>query len=161
MNQPNKHNNGTPTRLKVVSWNVNGIKDKRAQLREIQKQTDPDIIFLNETNHCLAINMYSELGYDTSTYRVVQIKSTATFRGGMIAIIKMELRLETAEILRMSKGNDFAQTIVLTDKENRGYIGWYNSPVMDKDTFSETLRRLITEYDTQIIIGDFNARHTR
>lgn len=62
----------------------------------------------------------------------------------MIVIIKLELRLETAEILRMYNGDEFAQVIVLTDKDNRGYIGWYSAPVMDKEVFGETLRRLIT-----------------
>lgn len=46
----------------------------------------------------------------------------------MIATIKMDLRLETEEIVRMANGDEFAQAIVLTDKANRGYIGWYSAP---------------------------------
>lgn len=63
-------------------------------------------------------------------------------RGGIIAIIKADLQLVTAEIVRISSGNDFAQAIVLTDRVERAYRGWYNSPLMHRNTFNDTLSRL-------------------
>lgn len=66
----------------------------------------------------------------------------------MIAMIKLDLQLETAEVIRMHEGDDFSQDIVLTDKRNKAYIGWCNSRVMSQECFGTTLHRLCTKYDT-------------
>lgn len=51
--------------------------------------------------------------------------------------------------------------ILLADKHNRVYAGWYSSPLMSQEGFGDTIRRLCTDYDTQIVFGDINARHPR
>lgn len=76
-------------------------------------------------------------------------------------MIRLELELQTAEIVRLHAEDEFAQAIVLADKLNRAYVGWYSSPLMSREGFGEMLRRLYEEYDTQFLAGDFNARHPR
>lgn len=147
--------------LRIVSWNVNGINDKRYYLKDIIEQLDPDILFLSETKRRRAISLFTDIAADRNVYRAVQIRSTYTMRGGLVAIIKMKLKLERAEVLTLNNGNDFVQDIVLTDREKRAYVGWYNSPMMKKDTFGNKLRRILTKYDTQIKVGYLNARHPR
>lgn len=132
---------------------------KKEYLRLLLRKYNPDLVFLSETKRLLVINP-SELACD-NTYRVVQIKSTETNRGGMIAIIRNELQLVTAEVLRKHAGNDFAQAIILTDKDEKAYGGWYNSPMMSKGSFKETLERLNRDHDLQFLPGDFNARDPR
>lgn len=67
----------------------------------------------------------------------------------------------TAEILRIQKGKDFAQAVILTYRENRAYIGWFSSPMMNRETFKERLIKFHKDYDIQFITGDFNARQPR
>lgn len=81
--------------------------------------------------------------------------------GGIIVLIKSELQLVTAEVMRIQDGNDFAQAVVLTDREERAYVGWYSSPVMSRAAFREAITRLHKDYDVQFLTGDFNARHPR
>lgn len=47
--------------------------------------------------------------------------------------------------MRMYGKNTFAQAIVLTVKEEKGYIRWYNSPLMGREAFKTTLTRLHNE----------------
>lgn len=152
--------NKTTNRLKVVSWNINGVTGKREYLKLLMEQSKPDIVFLTETKRQHTISMFSELACGDD-YRVVQVKSTSTNRGGMIAIIKTKLQLITAEIRKVQEDNDFAQAIILTDKDEKAYIGWYSSPVMSKDAFHDTLEKIYKDYDVQFCTGDFNARHPR
>lgn len=113
-----------------------------------------------ETKRRTLIEEYAELVCGDE-YRVIQIKSTVTNRGGLIAVVKTCLNLVTAEVVRINDGNDFAQAIVLTDSDERAFIGWYNSPVMTRKAFGEKLDKLLAQYDVQFVAGDFNARHPR
>lgn len=63
--------------------------------------------------------------------------------------------------MRLYDKNDFAQAIILTDNDERAYIGCYNSLMMGREAFKTTLTRLHKEYNIQFIAGEFNARHTR
>lgn len=146
--------------LKVVCWNINGVSGKREYIKLLMDSHKPDLVFLCETKRQPVINLFSDLACDDD-FRVVQIKSTPTNRGGMIAIIKTKLQLQTAEVLRMNDGDNFAQAIVLTDKRDRAFISWYNSPLMKRERFRDVLTRLHKEYDVQFFAGDFNARHPR
>lgn len=150
----------TKAQLKIVHWNINGVKGKREYIRLLLEQVKPDIVFLSETKRRFTISVFIELACDNS-YRVVQVKSTLANRGGMIVIINTQLQLVTAEIRKIQEGNDFAQAVVLTDREERAYIGWYSSPVMSKDAFYDALTKLHKDYDVQFFKGDFNARHPR
>lgn len=77
-------------KLRIMSWNINGVKGKRDYIRLLMEKHDPDILFLCETKRRLVINQHSELACDDA-YRIVQTKSTSTNRGGMIAIIRNDL----------------------------------------------------------------------
>lgn len=79
----------------------------------------------------------------------------------MIAIIRTELQLVTSEVMRKHNTNNFAQAIVLTDTNERAYIGWYNSPLVSREAFNSKLTRLHNDYNIQVIVGDLNARHPR
>lgn len=153
-------NDNTVKTLKVISWNINGITGKRQYMRLLIEKHDPDIVFLCETKRNLVISMHNDLACD-DTYRAVQLKSTNSNRGGIIVLIKAELQLVTAEIKRVQNGNDFAQAVVLTDREERAYVGWYSSPVMSRAAFKETITKIHNDYDVQFFTGDFNARHPR
>lgn len=130
-------------------------------IKKLIRNHSHDIMFLLETERHKVINVFTEIGDEHSEYRAVQIRSTDSLRSGMIAMIKLELQLGTAEILRIHTEDEFDQAIVLLDSRNRAYVGWYNSPHMSQDGFGESLDRLLTDYDTQAIVGDFNARHPR
>lgn len=101
------------------------------------------------------------MGDEKAAYRAVQIRNTDSLRVWMIELIKIGLQVETAEIIRMHVGDEFSQAIILADRRNRAYIGWYSSPLMSQAGFGDTIRRICTDYDTQVITGDFNARHPR
>lgn len=147
-------------KLRIMSWNINGVTGKRDYIRLLMEKHDPDILFLCETKRILVISQHSELACD-DTYRVVQIKSTSTNGGGMIAIIRNNLQLVTTEVMRKNDKNDFAQAILLLDKEEKAYVGWYNSPMMGREAFKTALTRLHKVYNIQSITGDLNARHPR
>lgn len=129
-------------------------------MRLLVEQHDLDLIFLYETKRRKVINLYSELGCGDE-YRVVQLKSTEANRGGIIVIIKTELQLVTAEIVKVYNGNNFAQAVVLTEMEERAFIGWYNSPLMSREALKGKLTKLYQDYNVQFIADDFNARHPR
>lgn len=110
-------------KLKIISWNINGVTGNRDYLRLIIEKHKPEILFLCESKRRQTISQFSELAVD-DTYRVVQIKNIANNRGGMIAVIRTDLQLVTAEALRLHEKNDFAQAKILIDKDERAYIGW-------------------------------------
>lgn len=86
-------------------------------LNDSSNKKIPYILFLSETKRHRVINLHSDMGDEEAAYRAVQIRSNDSLRGGMISMIKIGLHLETAEIVRMYAGDEFAQAIVLADKK--------------------------------------------
>lgn len=160
MSNPTDETSNNKCGLKVVQRNVNGVTGKRDYFKLLLDIYAPDILFLSEMKRRTVMEEYKELACGDE-YRVVQIKSTATNRGGLIEVVKTCINLVTAEVVRINDGNDFAQAIVLMDKDKRSFIGWYNSPGMTRRAFGEKLEKLLEDYYVQLISGDFNARHPR
>lgn len=62
---------------------------------------------------------------------------------------------------KLHNGKDFAQVVVLKDREERAYVGWNSSPMMSRDSFKKALTKLYKDYNVQLITGYFNARNHR
>lgn len=160
MSPPRIKNRNTKKNLRVINWNINGVSGKHEHLRLLYEKYDPYIVFLSETKLRTVAETHTDLAC-SGEYRVVHVRSTVTNRGGIIAIIKTELALITAEIIELNTDIGFAQAIVLTDKEESAYVVWYNSPAMKITALNEELEKLHSDYDAQFLVGDFNARHPR
>lgn len=68
-------------------------------------------------------------------------------------MIRRNIRLETAELLRVNTGDDFIQVVILFGKEKRAFFFWYCAHPVQTRTFGATIRRLLTDYDKQLIAG--------
>lgn len=160
MNTTREVNRNHTKTLKVTQWNINVISGKREYILLLLEKYDPYLVFLSEPKIKTVVEPNAEL-LCGAVYRVVKIHNSATNRVGVIAIVRTELDLVTAEKLRVDEGNDFAQSVVLTDMGETVFVGWYNSLSISRRAFKETLEKVHADYDVQFTLGDFNDRHPR
>lgn len=127
---------------------------------QLVKQLKPDVILLTETKRRRTVDVSTDLSCNPREYRAIQLNSTECHTGGMIVILRRELKVETVELVRVRDGEDFIQGIVIVDKEGGALIHWYSSPTTTNDTFGTTIKRMLKDYEVKVMMGDFNARHT-
>lgn len=48
---------------------------------------------------------------------------------------------------------------MLTEKEGQAFVFCYYAPTVTTESFGDTLKRLLRDYNVQVIAGDYNARH--
>lgn len=145
--------------VRCVIWNVNGLTNKRENLYKMTQTHDPDMVLLTETKRSNIVDLGVDLACDYKEYRVVQIFSTDCHRGGIILIIRRSIRLETAEVIRLKDGDNFAQGLVMEDRLRQAVAFWYCAPTTSREKFGAIIKRLVEDYDLKLLAGDFNARH--
>lgn len=145
--------------LAYAIWNINGLKNKREYIQDIITQHDLDLLFLSETKIHSTVDMSLYLAIDVQTYRVVQLASNEHHRGGLILIIRRTIRLETVGLLRPKDNVDCYQGIIMEDREGRALAFWYGAPTLGNTELEGIITRLLKDYDTQFLAGDFNSRH--
>lgn len=101
-----------------------------------------------------------DLACNPRDYRAIQLNSTAQNRGGLVVIIKRDVKVEKVELIRIAEREEFIKGIVVQDKEGGTMVFWYISPTTTAETFGATIGRLLNEYEVKIMMGDFNARQT-
>lgn len=142
-----------------VMWNVNGITEMREYIKELVQEVDPDVVLLTETKRKRILDISIDLGCDPRTHRVIQMDATAAHRGGLIMILKNEIRVETVELIRPTSEEDFIQGIVIEDREGNAFIGLYCAPTLATEKFGEVVNRLLTAHKVILLLGDLKARH--
>lgn len=90
--------------LEVVSCNLNGVAHIQMHFKRLLGDHKPEIIFVSETKRHKVVNLYSDMGDEEANYRAVQIRSTNSLRGGMVAMINLGIQVETSEIVRIHSG---------------------------------------------------------
>lgn len=78
----------------------------------------------------------------------------------MIVGTKKSIRLETVELVRLQEGVNFMRCVVLLDRMELELVAWYSAPTVTVERYVEEISMILTEYDVQVMTGDFNARHT-
>lgn len=144
--------------LTGVMWNDNGLKEMSEYIKALATTLNPDIIALSETKKSRIVDLNLDLAVDPQTYRVIQFNCTAQHRG-LVMLIRNSLRVETVELIRPADGDNFIQGIVVEDRLGYSLIFLYSAPTVTAYFFGETIKRLLTEYNVQIMLGDLNARH--
>lgn len=138
--------------LKIITWNVDGILEKRMEVTDFLKETDADILLISETH--LKFDSYLKIpGY--AIYHTTHPAGTA--RGGAAVIIKLKLQ----HYLDMPYKNNKFQVASITVKTYMGDIrvaSLYSPPNnrIKKDDYISLFETLGPRF---IIGGDFNAKH--
>ena len=155
--------------MKIVSWNVNSIKQRLGHLIKLIKEESPDIILLQETksqDHQFPEESFADLGYN------IIKKGQKTFNG--VAILS-KIRADESIISLPSYDIDnedgqarFIEAVFNFDNKIYRIISVYvpNGSEVGSEKFSYKLKfihrlythlEIIKKYDENIIIaGDFN-----
>ena len=139
-------------KLKIVTWNANGILAKLPTFEMLLDSQDIDICLITET-HLTNKNRLNLKNY--KTYNALCPDNTA--RGGSSLVIKNTI--EHFEMNKIENTNIQMSTIQLSSLKQKLNIGVvYCSPTcsIKKDTFKSLLLQL---GDRFILGGDFNAKH--
>lgn len=139
-------------KLKIVTWNANGILPKLQTFEVLLNSQDIDICLLTET-HLTNKNYLNLVNY--KVYNAFCPSTTA--RGGSSLLVKNSLEhFELGKIESTDIQMSIVQLSSLKQKINIGVM--YCSPTcsIKKDTFKSLLLEL---GDRFILGGDFNAKH--
>lgn len=112
---------GTGHVPKVVMWNINCLDGYREYFRTLLNEENPGLVILSETNMKRPLILHVDIG--VNTYKSVQIRSSAHARGGMVVLIKLELKLITAKIIREKRGDNFVHATMFKDKNDEALVG--------------------------------------
>lgn len=149
----------TTDKLTIVMWNINGLSGKQKYIQLMMEETKPDVVMFSETKMKRPVTPHIDIGAEE--YEVVQLKSTAHGRGGMVVLTRSELQITTAEVIREEEGNNFIHAIILTNRKNETIVSWYNSPTTNRQYFYDKLKNTLNNRDVRCLAGDLNARHPR
>lgn len=140
------------SKLKIVTWNANGILAKLQTLEVLLNSQDIDICLLTETH----LTKQSHLALKNYNVYNAFCPST-TARGGSSLIIKNSIdHFELGKIERIDIQMSFVQINSLKQKINIGAI--YCSP--NSSIKKEIFKSLLLELGERFILGgDFNAKH--
>lgn len=153
-------------RLRVVSWNVNGIRARWPRLTEMLASERPDVVCLQETrcpDHRFPRGRLSELGYHSQ-------HSPGRRRGGVAILVRCDRRL-THRSSALDHHHDIAEGRWLEVTVEDITIGSVYVPAgptreevddTGKLAFLEALARQVHEAHDQplLIAGDFNVAPT-
>lgn len=76
-------------------------------------------------------------------------------------LVKQDLQLILAEVIREEHSNNFIHALILKNKDNEAVVGWYNSPVTSRKYFHDMLKQKMLKHNVRYLAGDLNARHPR
>lgn len=137
-------------KLKIVTWNVNGILEKLPTFEVILNSLDIDICLLTET-HLISSNYLN-----IENYKVYNAFCN-TARGGCSLIIKNTIdHFEFGKIESTEMQMSIVQLNSLKQKINIGVVYCSPSYSIKRDAFKSLLLEL---GDRFILGGDFNAKH--
>lgn len=118
-------------------WNVNGLGEMGEYVHELVNTSESDVILRTENKRRRTIDVSIDLALDPQTYRAIQLNSTVHHLGGMIMVLKTALRVETAELVRVSIGDEFIQELVIEDNERNAMVGWYCAPTVTAEVLGD------------------------
>ena len=135
--------------LKILSWNINSVKNRFTSLEQFMLENDVDIVCLQETKHVEgwqprlgAYNQFSLPGPDGRRGLLTYIKNT----------------IPVSEITINTGNNSEAQFFKIKLKNNSIYL--INIYVGDKGLQCAQLAEQIGLKNT-ILVGDLNAKHSK
>lgn len=154
MSDNNVHT-GTIQNLKIIIWNMNGLGGKQRYLQTLLNESYPDIVLISEKEMKRTIVPYLDIGNDN--YNTVQLRSKMYGRGGMVVLVKQELKMELVDVIRKEQGHNFIHAIVMQNKQKEAIVGWYNSPGTKRQIFHDELKTVLTKYNLHCLAGDLNV----
>lgn len=120
---------------------------------------NPNLVLLTETKCHRSVQLAQDLACDSRDYRAIDIISTENYRGGLVLILRRDIRLETVKIVTKRDGDNFMLGLVLEDRTGKSLVFWYCAPTCENGAVGEMERKLLTDYEVQVFAGDFNTRH--
>lgn len=129
------------TNIEISTWNINGLNGKQKYIQLLLNETRQDIAIFSETKMKRPIIPHVDIGSDE--YNIIQLKSTPHGRGGMVILMKHQLKLYTVEVVRKEGSNEFIQAIIVTNKKKEFIFAWYSSPGTSRQHFHDTIKRLM------------------
>lgn len=84
------------------------------------------MVILSETK--MKRPLIQHVDIDSNEHKEIQIKSTAHAGGALVILLKQEIKMITADIVREEHGDDFVQAIVLNDRKDEKLMGVVQLP---------------------------------
>jgi hypothetical protein len=135
-------------KLKIATWNANGLLGKLQDLKVFLKMHDTDILTISETKLLNSDNVKIE------GYNILRKQRDTNTRGGGVAII---LKTDIPFTIVRLPATVFECTAIKLAHNNITVISIYNRPL---NKFRQTdLDQIVNSSNNVIIAGDINARH--
>ena len=141
--------------LHLVHINVNGLRGRKTELEVFLRDTNPDVLLLNETK------LGDQPAPRLSGYRLAAVRNRALAIGqggcgGGVAIY-MKKELKFADI--SPDVDDIVAVDLKTAKGSLILISYYRPPYDNIDFDKARLQSLIHDFKHWVVVGDFNAKH--
>lgn len=131
------------TKLKIITWNCNGLTTKQNELQILIEKTEPDVVLLQETR------LNKKRVTKIPNYTIYNKPKTAN--GGLLTYAKNTIDLSKVDTQTSTAEIQLFQTDNLT-------IANYYLPPTKKHDFIK-LDEILSNSDKVIIAGDYNSLH--
>ncbi|XP_068243862.1 exodeoxyribonuclease-like [Palaemon carinicauda] len=136
--------------LKILTWNVNGIRNKHIEVQHFCLENDLDIICLQETKHTDA-NKYQIRGYQM--YTVDSLMRQSPYRG-MITYIKNSIPVSYRIDVTLGEDTN-SQLFNIHDEKGNIKIKIMNVYITDNKLDFSGLYEIVDGHPC-ILVGDLN-----
>ena len=140
------------TEMKLLSININGVKDKLEELKLAILENNPDVVIVQETRTRYSIKIQG--------YRVSSIEPcTVNQAQGQQILTKEELNvtpMTTTPGLNTINSNAATINVNLENKQSIRITALYNNPKNRLD--AALIKEETTKADKTVIVGDLNAK---
>ncbi|GFU02564.1 putative RNA-directed DNA polymerase from transposon X-element [Nephila pilipes] len=136
--------------LKILSWNANGIRQKKDEFKHFISLHNPDIICMQETRLKPADNL------NIANY-ITHRTDCITYAGGGTALLIKSSIPHHATVINTTLIENTTITIERRNNSPITILSTYKSP--SKPMSSQELSAIFRNRDNCIIIGDLNAKH--
>lgn len=134
--------------IKVISWNVNGLQQRKNEVSTLIAQVKPDVILLQETW------LKPHMNYEVPGYHVYRTDRVGKRRGGVATLVLSTITQEEANI---ENNNIETSTVKLVNGEKDVHITSAYFP--GRSTRKADIFRMAELKPNALIAGDFNAKN--
>jgi len=158
-----------PKQLKIMQWNVNGLRSKSVTLNKMIDEHDPDFVLIQETNLSETISWTPHPNYnmerrDRDTTRSEKTKDSGKNHGGVITLIRSDINYDVISRSDMlNPADSLTEAIGVKARVDKQFITIVNLyiPVVNSseddtrtDSFDPTF---LPSTKSTYIAGDLNA----
>lgn len=149
-------------KIRILAWNLNGVRTHEVELFNLLASLKPDIVKLCETRADMRPTFRRIWPGEEIEQILAVAKNSSLTRAGTAVIVEPmgEASLEKRKPIQSNSNNEMIQTVKVRLEKDTSTADMYAGPRTSGMKVEETLNSIYVDDEGMVILaGDLNARH--